>query len=79
MDTTGAETRASRYEGETPRVEEPVLQIWRSEHVDQYRWVLTFGNYQQVFHGNAKSLDQALSDIEHCRGIHERTVTEAPT
>lgn len=56
-----------------------MLQIWRSEHVDQYRWVLTFGNYQQVFHGNAKSLDQALSDIEHCRGIHERTVTEAPT
>ena len=60
-------------------MKEPVLQIWWSEHVDQYRWVLTSGDFQQVFHGNAKSLDQALSDIEHCRGIHERTIAEPAT
>jgi hypothetical protein len=55
-----------------------VLQIWRSEHVDQYRWVLTFGQGDaDVFHGNAKSLEQAMGDIEHCRRIHEGTVREA--
>ena len=44
-----------------------VLQIWRSEHVDQYRWVLTFGLAEhEVFHGNAESFNQAMRDIEHC-------------
>lgn len=49
----------------------PVLQIWKSEHVDQYRWVLTFGyKDSEVYNGNAKSFEQALKDIEICQKLH---------
>lgn len=61
----------------------PVLQIWKSEHVDQYRWVLTFGSADyEVFHGNAQSFAQAMKDIEHCNQIYFdslRTVSELST
>lgn len=49
----------------------PVLQIWKSEHVDQYRWVLTFGHKDsKVYNGNAKSFEQALKDIEICQKLY---------
>lgn len=53
------------------RQDDPVLQIWWSEHVEQFRWVLTLGHEREVFHGNAKSLEQAMGDIDHCRQIYE--------
>ena len=50
---------------------ESVLQIWRSEHVELYRWVLTFGEVEyKVYHGNASSWEQAMKDVEHCRQIY---------
>jgi len=57
-----------------------MLRIWHSEHVDQYRWVLTFDTPERdVFHGNATTLEQAMRDVEHCRRIHEGAVSEAHT
>lgn len=74
MATTGAVTLAT-LSAEAQQTE-PVLQIWKSEHVDQFRWVLTFGSEEhEVFHGNAKSFEQAMKDVKHCQQIYEaRTV-----
>lgn len=70
MDTTGAVIPGTHY-AEDHQIE-PVLKIWKSEYVDQYRWVLTFGASEyEVFHGNATSLEQAMRDIDHCRRIYE--------
>lgn len=52
--------------------EDPRVHIWKSDHVNQYRWVLTFGQFgETVYHGNAKTIDQAMSDIEHCHKIYK--------
>ena len=79
MATTGDATRATRSAAEAAdSSSQPVLRIWRSEHVDLFRWVLTFGRgADDVFHGNARSLEQAMRDIEHCRRLREGTAGEA--
>ena len=77
MDTTGAAIRDTLFAGGRPAdPSQPALRIWHSEHVDQYRWVLTYGSLEhEVFHGNAQSFEQAMRDVERCRRIHdERTV-----
>jgi hypothetical protein len=72
MDTTGGATPATHFAGAAGERGDPILRIWYSEHVDQYRWVLTFGSGDaDIFHGNATSLEQAMSDVDHCRLIHE--------
>jgi len=78
MATTGDATPATPSAAGTASSSQPLLQIWRSEHIDQYRWVLSFGpGDADLFHGNATSLEQAMGDIEHCRRIHEGTAREA--
>lgn len=60
------------YEVAVSDQKKPVLQMWYSEHVERYRWVLTFGNNDQdVFHGNATTVEQAMGDVEHCRMIYQ--------
>jgi len=55
-------------------VSHPICQIWFSEHVSQYRWVLNCGAaVDEIFAGNAESLEQAMRDIDICRGIFEKS------
>lgn len=55
-------------------VSQPICRIWFSEHVSQYRWILNFGTEEhEIFTGNAKSLEQAMRDIDICRGIFEES------
>ena len=70
MGTIGVETQVM-----LSKVENPKIHIWKSKHVDQYRWVLTFGKSGQiVYNGNAKTLDQAMSDIGHCHEMYRLEV-----
>ncbi len=59
---------------EDDAVSQPQCQIWFSERVSQFRWVLNFGIAEdEVFTGNARSFEQAMKDIEICRGIFEES------